>query len=394
MAAYRLPDGRPLPVDQYAKWRQSVHAAALLEKEDLTAPTCNDCHGNHGAVPPGVESVGFVCGQCHGREAELFRQSPKHEGFLRHNEFLSEDPGITCADCHEPPEPQAEVTGLRSFTECTTCHGNHAVVRPTIALLGSLPDTPCAFCHEGPDAAVDNLPEPDRIRKHYAQVRDALLAEAQQEGRQGTARFDWLVDRALALPNHTLGPTGGEEEGPTLRPEFERLFLKFRIGKTTYTYFDPVLEREAEAPVMTCARCHGPEPGLAERAVGWETATAYLNGMRDLTLRTASAERTLLDARRGGVELKGGLLDLDNAVDNQIQLEVLVHTFHAGEGSPFAEKHQEGIAHANAALEAGQTGLQELSNRRRGLYLSLAFILLTLVGLGAVIRKLSSRDAA
>jgi hypothetical protein len=338
-----------------------------------------------------VESVGFVCGQCHGREAELFRRSPKHEGFVRHNEFLAEDPTITCADCHEPPEPQAEVTGLRSFTECATCHENHAVVRPTIALLGSLPETPCAFCHEGPEPAAEDLPEPRRIRENYARMRDALLAQAQEEGREGLTRFDWLVDQALSLPSHTLGSEG--EEGPVLRPEFGRLFRKFRIGKATYTYFDPVTEQEVQAPVMTCARCHGPEPVAAESPVGWETAAAYLNGMRELTLRTASAERTLLDARRGGVELKGGLLDLDKAVDNQIELEVLVHTFHAGEGSPFAEKNAEGLEHAEAALQAGQTGLAEISHRRQGLYIALAFILLTLLGLGAKIRSLSRDDA-
>jgi len=77
MSGYTLPNGQPLPIDQYARWRQSVHAENLLVKEDLTAPTCNDCHGNHGAAPPGLDSVAFVCGQCHGREAEMFRQSPK-----------------------------------------------------------------------------------------------------------------------------------------------------------------------------------------------------------------------------------------------------------------------------------------------------------------------------
>ena len=77
-------------MDQLARWQQSVHARALVERGDLSAPTCNDCHGNHGAMPPGVESVTFVCGQCHGREASLFRASAKHEGFVAHNEMFRE----------------------------------------------------------------------------------------------------------------------------------------------------------------------------------------------------------------------------------------------------------------------------------------------------------------
>jgi len=81
MAGRHLPDGRPLPIDQFARLSQSVHAETLLKREDLSSPTCNDCHGNHGANPPGVQSISFVCGQCHGREAEAFRGSAKSEAF-------------------------------------------------------------------------------------------------------------------------------------------------------------------------------------------------------------------------------------------------------------------------------------------------------------------------
>ena len=59
MAGYKLPS------DVYAKWKKSVHYAARTEKGDLSAPTCNSCHGNHGAAPPEVGSVVNVCGTCH-----------------------------------------------------------------------------------------------------------------------------------------------------------------------------------------------------------------------------------------------------------------------------------------------------------------------------------------
>jgi hypothetical protein len=148
MEGARLPDGRPLPVDQYARWRQSVHAASLLEREDLSAPTCNDCHGNHGAAPPGLHSISFVCGQCHGREAEIFRESAKWGGFETHNELLTAAGEEGCASCHEAEPQQSAMFTTREFTECSTCHGNHAVMRPTVAMLSPLPETPCAFCHE------------------------------------------------------------------------------------------------------------------------------------------------------------------------------------------------------------------------------------------------------
>jgi hypothetical protein len=382
MASYKLPDGRPLPVDQYAHWRQSVHAQALLERNDLSAPTCNDCHGNHGATPPGVDSVAFVCGQCHGREAELFRASAKRQGFEGHNELLASVDGQGCAACHSEPEPQAAVR-IAHFTECATCHGNHAVIRPSLAMLGSLPDTPCAFCHEGGGPLASETVEPAARRAHYRELRDALLAEAGRQGLTGDRRFDWLVDRALALPTHTL-PKGDEGPGG-LRPEFERLFVKFRIGKSTFTFEDPVSGKPVHSPVVRCSGCHG-------EGAGRQTSGEMLARMQELTALTARAERNLLAARRGGVETRQALSDVDGAVDAQIELEVLVHSFASGRDSAFAKKQAEGVGHARAALDAGQSALAELAFRRKGLAVSLGLIVMVLIGLAFKIREVSSRE--
>jgi len=389
MAGYKLPDGRPLPINQYALWRQSVHAQALLEREDLSAPTCNDCHGNHGATPPGVGSVAFVCGQCHGREADLFRASPKHESFAKHNDLLAGAGDAGCAACHEPPEPQAALKTVHGFAECTTCHTNHAVVRPTVAMLSRLPETPCAFCHEGSGPLAKAVPEPPAKQQHYQQMKAALLAAAERQGLRGDERFDWLVDQALALPTHNL-TEGAAAGSPKLRPEFERLFTKFRIGKVRFTYDDPATGKPARAAVVRCADCHSPSPALTGDPVGLRTGEAMLAGMRELTALTARGERILLQARRGGVETRKALQEIDGAVDDQIELEVLVHSFSTAPGGAFVKKQQEGIGHARAALAAGQQALDELAYRRRGLGVSLVLIVMLLIGLGLKIREISS----
>lgn len=408
MAGYTTRDGRPLPVDQYARWRESVHAAALFGKEDLSAPTCNDCHGNHGATPPGLDSITFVCGQCHGREAELFRASPKRAGFESHNEYVEGLGPESCASCHEPPEPQAELAGVHSFSECATCHGNHAVVRPTMAMLAPLPAIPCAFCHEGagplaPEgapAAEESAgraampPEPAQVQRHYEQVRDALLAAAGAQGLAGEELFDWMVDRALEVPDHNLPPAeaaapevGRAGAGGTLRPEFERLFDKFRIGKTYFTYHDPATGSEVRSRVSRCTDCHGPEALIAAEAVGYETGARMLESMQELTALTARAERMTLAARRGGVLVETASLAVDRAVDAQIEQEVLVHAFSVAEGSRFLAKHEEGIEQARTALELAQAALDELAFRRRGLAVFLVLVLLVLVGLALKIRQ-------
>ena len=387
MKGRHTADGRPLPIDQYARWRRSVHAAALLDKGDLSAPTCNDCHGNHGATPPGLESIALVCGQCHGREAELFRASPKLQGFDRHNAMLAEAGAASCVDCHEPPAPQSKLVGVTHLSECVSCHGNHGVMRPTVALLAPLPETPCAFCHEGPESAATGASEPEAARDHYQAMKAALLGAAKAQHLEGQPLFDWLVDQALGLSTHTVAPSaaGGTLE---LRPEFERLFTKFRIGKSYTTYQDPATGDERRLEVVRCSNCHASNA----KSVGLRTATEFLKQMRQVTGLTARAERILLAAKRGGVETRGALLSLDHAVDAQIEMEVLVHTFSGAEGSPFVAKSHDGLAQARAALDAGQAALHELRSRRRGLAVSSFLIVLVLIGLALRIRDMSAED--
>jgi len=333
---------------EYARWKVSVHAHALLEKNDLTAPTCNDCHGNHGAAPPEVKSVSFVCGTCHGREAELFRKSAKFEGWTRHNELLST--GAKCGDCHDDARGKVSIN---HFTECVTCHENHSVVRPGVAMMGALPEVPCAYCHEGGGPLASLVAEPAKKASHYRELRDTLLAAAARQHLSGDARFDWLVDQARNLPTH---------KG---RPEFARLFDKFRIGKTHYTV------NGVSVAVRRCADCHlDVKPARASH---------------ELTGMIARAERIQLAAHRGGVETRDARAELDAAVDNHIEMEALVHTFG---GPEVRAKEQEGLGHAKAALLHAQRSLDELQYRRTGLFIALGVIVAVLVALAVKIRTL------
>jgi hypothetical protein len=365
MAGYTLADGSPLPTHQFNDYRTSIHYNALTKGNDLAAPTCNDCHGNHGAMPPGVESISFVCGRCHAREAELFRKSPKHEGWAKHNEMMN---GMSCATCHADGV-RAKIT-ITQFSECVTCHENHGVVRPTIALLGQLPDTPCAFCHEGVGPLAARIAEMPAKAEHFKQVRNGLLEVAKSKHLAGKDRFDWLVDQAQNLPFHHAGA----------EKEFLRLFQKFRIGKTHYTYRDVATNKDVTVPVRSCGDCHEESD-----SAGLANARAYLASTRGLTSMIGRADRILLSAHRGGVEVRKVRAELDGAIDSQIELETLVHTFGTTET---ANKQKEGLQHAEAALVAGQSSLDELSYRRRGLLVALGFIVLVLAALVMKIRTL------
>jgi hypothetical protein len=114
--------------------------------------------------------------------------------------------------------------------------------------------------------------------------------------------------------------------------------------------------------------------------------------MQELTAETARAERILLSARRGGVETREALLDIDQAIDAQIGLEVLAHTFSTEQASPFSEQYEEGMEHARAAVEKGQEALGELAFRRTWLAITLIVIVFALVALALKIRDLSAQE--
>jgi hypothetical protein len=386
MAGTLLPDGSPIPIDQVARWQASVHGVALTKKGDLSAPTCNDCHGNHGAAPPGVASVTFVCGRCHGREAELLRASPKHEGLVTHQELLADAGAAGCASCHESPDPAALLPATTKLGQCTACHGNHSVNRPTSALFASLPETPCALCH-GDGAGSGSVPEPERTAAAFRRTRDELIAEVEHLGLEGERRFDWLVDRALTLAPHTRVIEEGGAERAVARSEFTRLFEKFRVGRIHTEFVDPATGDTRSERVRRCSDCHAEKPTLGSDPAGLTVAREIVARMQRLETSIARAERMLLAAKRGGVAVADAEAALDAAVDSHIELQVQVHSFSVAADGSFVKTHEEATQHAERALTASRDALRELNVRRRGLAFSLVAIALVLVGLAWAIRE-------
>jgi len=106
--------GAPLPTDQGEKYKKSVHYQAMVARNDLSAPTCNDCHGNHGAAPPGVDAIANVCGTCHTVFASKFALST--------HAVIFERGCVECHSNHDILEPEDEMLGTGQGALCTTCH--------------------------------------------------------------------------------------------------------------------------------------------------------------------------------------------------------------------------------------------------------------------------------
>ena len=169
-----------IPTDQYEKYSKSVHGVALLQKHDLGAPACNKCHGNHGATPPGVESISKVCGTCHALNADLFSSSPHKKAFDE-----------------------------RKLPECETCHGNHEIIAATNKLLGTTPEAVCSRCHN-----EQERPKGYQVAGTMRRLIDSLesseshagllVADAEQKGMEiGEAKFKLRDVRQARLESRT-----------------------------------------------------------------------------------------------------------------------------------------------------------------------------------------------
>ncbi len=168
-----------IPTDQYEKYKSSVHGIALLEKGDKNAPSCNRCHGDHGAAPPEVESISKVCGTCHVLNSQMFQESPHKEAF--------------------------DSKGLH---ECGVCHNNHNIAKPTDEMLGTGDKSVCVKCHKESDKGFQTA-----FRMKFmidSLIKDVDLAnyfinEAEQKGMDvSDVKFDYNDIKKVLITSRTV----------------------------------------------------------------------------------------------------------------------------------------------------------------------------------------------
>jgi predicted CXXCH cytochrome family protein len=168
----------------FADWSSSVHADALLKRGDTSAPTCNTCHGSHGATPPGVTEVANVCAQCHVREAQNFTAGPKKAIF-----------------------------DAMDQAECLVCHGNHAIKPPTHAMIGVEGDAVCATCHD-------------------ASGNGAATIKKFREGLEGLSAAMTAAQAVVARAEHAGMLV---DEGHVALQEAREQFIQSRVALHTFT---------------------------------------------------------------------------------------------------------------------------------------------------------------
>jgi hypothetical protein len=186
-------EGYGIPTDQLQRYKTSVHWMMMSVKGDLSAPTCNDCHGNHGAAPPGVNWVGNVCGQCHTVMGDLYAKSV-----------------------------HARVFAQMGAPGCATCHDNHGIQRASDDMLGPGPGAVCVACHTPDDKGGKSAAEMhrllDSLRGETERARMILLRAERAGMEVSQAQFelngakDALVKAQAAVHTFTVEGVRRETE--------------------------------------------------------------------------------------------------------------------------------------------------------------------------------------
>jgi predicted CXXCH cytochrome family protein len=180
MKGYNLPD------NIVSDYKEGIHGKALLERHNRQSPDCTRCHGTHGAAPPGIGDVAKVCGQCHTKTLEAFRQSP-------HKTVLT----------------------VGNQSDCASCHSNHRVEHATHSLW----TTSCTECHQPGSSQAERAKKiqalfvqaEEEIEKAKSAIEDARripLAVADYEARLADAGTYMVEARPLS---HDLSVDNSEE---------------------------------------------------------------------------------------------------------------------------------------------------------------------------------------
>lgn len=145
-----------IPANQYEKYAEGVHGKALLDNQDTGAPACNDCHGNHGAMPPGISSISHVCGTCHVNNMQYYSQTRMAEEF--------------------------EAEGIHG---CEQCHGNHKIEPTSDEMVGVGDESVCMDCHEEGDKGYKSAKAIYEELAGLVAVNDSAMAKQEEVRRIG-----------------------------------------------------------------------------------------------------------------------------------------------------------------------------------------------------------------
>jgi predicted CXXCH cytochrome family protein len=146
-----------LPAGELAEYRTSRHGMLLLDRGDMNAPTCTDCHDAHTILPPNdarsnvyPPNIAGTCARCHEDENMMGAYGLDIDQVETHRTSAH---GVALYD-----------KGNFASPTCTGCHGSHSALPPAVTEISNV----CGHCHVLVRRAFDTGP-------HGAAARSGLL---------------------------------------------------------------------------------------------------------------------------------------------------------------------------------------------------------------------------
>lgn len=388
---------------------------------------CVDCHlalDDARVTPPAklfADDIharsGFTCAYCHGGDASAEDQEKAHDkkkGFIG-KPSPRDIPGI-CAGCHSDAalmkqfNPSLRVDQLSEYktsghgkalakgdtrvAQCASCHGAHGIqpVKDSRSPVSTrrVAET-CNTCH-GDAALMANYKIPADV---YAKWKRSVHYQARAEkgdlsaptcnschGNHGAAPPEVGSVANVCGTCHTV--FAEKFKASPHRKPFQEMNLpgcvtcheNHEIVRPTEAFF-------AEGDQGKCSSCHD------ATSAGGKAAAAMRSDLLALDSEIRSAREKLDRAAEAGMEVSRTRFELSKADDSLTQARTNVHLFQVAAVHTTAT---EGLAVARSAGKAADRALAERDFRRKGLFVSLGFILLAVFGLVLKIRTLPPRS--
>ncbi len=386
-------------------------------------PACVECHlalDDAKLTPPAKAARddihaqnGLTCVFCHGGDAAQEDQALAHDskkGFR--GRILARDiPGL-CGKCHADAtlmkqfNPSLRIDqfaeykssghgkklaeGDTAVAQCASCHGAHGIL-PVKDSRSPVSTTKiaqtCNQCH-GDAALMASHKLPSDV---YTKYSHSVHAHAREKGDLSAPTCNSCHGNHGAVPPEvgSVANVCGTchavfADKFKLSPHWEAFKDMGLPGCVTchenHEIVPPTEAFLSEGPAGKCGSCH--EKGSAG-ATAAARMRADLIRLSDETLAARGIVRTAAEA---GMDVSRVSFDLGKADETLVQARTDVHLFRV---SAVEKTVADGIAIARAARAGGTKALQERDFRRKGLFVSLAIIVLAI---GALILKIREID--
>lgn len=358
--------------------------------------------------------AGLSCADCHGgdpKEMSLDAMSPAR-GF-RGTPSKARIPEF-CGRCHSNPgimrryHPGLRTDQLSQYltsvhgkrlkqgdskvAACVDCHSVHdirAVTDPRAPVYPTNVAGTCAHCHARADYMKGYGIPTDQFALYQKSAHAAALGGGDTSAPTCTTCHG----------NHGAAPPGVSSVANvcgTCHAFNQQLFEKSphqaafaALGlpgcvqcHSNHAIVKPADDWVGVSPKATCVNCH------SQGDAGYAAAQQIAGDISNLKSLYQRADQILGTAERSGMEVSAARVELTDAHAKLIKARVNVHTFTPAD---VRKDTEEGTGIARKAYEAGVAALHERDVRRKGLGLSLTFIVLAILGLILKIRQLESK---